>query len=243
MNGAREDIARSFVLGCNTTTLAFVSSLRAENDAVTAHLVPLAWTPIGVVAGKTWSAASIPIQTLLTWIDQTFPADDDHAFVAQIHDVDLLLRTQWHAATPEQLDEETVLNLEDIPQEIADALAHRAADIVQCAVCRRLCVKGEFAWNDRQLCAWDNHNSVFGKRGPWRNGAYEERLFETLPQPAYVAPPLLDELKVEVILATGAIDDVLARSIVNQVLDAEAERAHLAVKTDGSYTILRERMD
>jgi hypothetical protein len=233
----------AFILGCNTNTLAFVSSLRAENDEVTAHLVPLAWTPIGVVAGNTWSTASIPVQTLLTWIDQTFPADDDHAFVAQIHDVDLLLRTQWHAAIPEQLDEETVLNLEDIPQEISDALAHRAANIVQCAICRRLCVKDEFAWNERQLCAWDYHNSVFGKRGPWRNGAYEERLFETLPQPAYVAPPLLDELKVEVILATGAIDDALAHAIVNQVLDAEPERAHLAVKTDGSYTILRERVD
>ncbi|MBC5816561.1 MAG: hypothetical protein GIW97_08475, partial [Candidatus Eremiobacteraeota bacterium] len=182
-------------------------------------------------------------QTLLTWIDQTFPADDDHAFVAQIHDVDLLLRTEWNAEVPAQLNEETVLNLEDIPPEIADALAHAAASIVQCGVCRRLCVKDEFAWNDRQLCAWDYHSSVFGKRGPWRNGAYEDRLFQTLPKPAYVAPPLLDELKVEVILATGAIDETLARCIVNQVLDADAQRAHLAVKTDGSYTILRERSD
>ncbi len=234
----------AFVLGCNTTTLAFVSSMRpSQNDQVTAHLVPLAWTPAGVVAGDSWSAASIPMQTLLTWIDQTFPADDDHAFVAQIHDVDLLLRTQWSAEMPAQLNEDTVLNLEDIPPEIAEALAHPAGSIVQCGVCRRLCVKDEFAWNDRQLCAWDYHSSVFGKRGPWRNGAYEDRLFETLPKPAYVAPPLLDELKVEVILATGAIDETLARSIVNQVLDSDAQRAHLAVRTDGSYTILRERSD
>ena len=217
--------------------------MRSEGEIITAHLVPLAWTPIGVVAGNTWSSASIPIQTLLQWIDQTFAPDDEHAFVAQLHDVDMLLRIEWDSSVPEQLDEHTVLNIEDIPQEIADALVHASGSIVQCAVCRRLCVKDEFMWKERQLCAWDYHSSVFGKRGPWRNGAYEERLFETLPHPAYVAPPLLDELKVEVILATGALEDLLARSIVNQVLDADASRAHLAVKTDNGYTILRERAD
>ncbi len=243
MNGAPEPGARAFVLGCNTSTLAFISSLRSEGEVVTAHLVPLAWTPIGVIAGNVWSTAAIPMQTLLAWIDQTFPPEDEHAFVAQIRDVDMLLRIEWDAAVPQRLDAETVLNIEDVPQEIAEALGHATGTIVQCAVCRRLCVKDEFLWKERQLCAWDYHAAVFGKRGPWRNGAYEERLFETLPSPAYVAPPLLEELKVEIILATGELEPALAQSIVNQVLDADAARAHLAVRTDDGYTILRERAD
>lgn len=230
---------RAFVLGCNTNTLAFVSALRG--GTIDAHLVPLAWTPIGVVAGDAWQTARIPAATLLAWIDQTFSPDDEHAFVAQMRDVELLLRSEWEAAVPARLDETSVLNLEDVPEEIADALVHPSAPIVQCATCRRLCVRDEFVWKERQLCAWDYHTAVFGKRGPWRNGAYEERLFETLPQPAYVAPPLLEELNVEVLLATGALEDALARSIVNQVLDAGADRSYIAVRNAGGYTVLRER--
>lgn len=233
---------RAFVVGCNRNTLAFVSSLRAVDDTVVAHLVPLAWTPIGVVCGDTWQKAQMPTQSLLGWIDQTFPADDEHTFVAQMRDLDLLLRSEWDAAVPARLDESTVLNAEDMPQEVADALAHPPAAIVQCAACRRLCVRDEFVWKERQLCAWDYHNAVFGKRGPWRNGAYEERYFETLPEPAYVAPPLLEELNVEVLLATASIDDGLARSIINQVLDAHPERAHIAVRSSAGYTLLRERV-
>ena len=230
---------RAFVLGCNTHTLAFVSALRGP--AIEAQLVPLAWTPIGVVAGDAWQTAKIPVASLLGWIDQTFAPDDDHAFIAQVRDVELLLRSEWEAAVPARLDETSVLNLEDVPEEIADALVHAAAPIVQCATCRRLCVRDEFVWKERQLCAWDYHTAVFGKRGPWRNGAYEERLFETLPRPAYVAPPLLEELGVEVLLATGAVEDALARSIVNQVLDADPARSHIAVQSADGYTVLRER--
>ena len=244
MNGSAAGAApRAFVLGCNGSTLAFISSMRADGDSVTAHMVPLAWTPVGVVAGDRRSTAAIPLATLLNWVDQTFPPEDDHTFVAQIHDIDLLLRTEWDATVPSRLDEQTVLNIEDVPEEIADALTHPAGAIVQCAACRRLCVKDEFLWKERQLCAWDYHATVFGKRGPWRNGAYEERYFLTLPEPAYVAPPLLEELKVEVILATGALDDPLAQSLVNHVLEAGAERAHLAVRTGGGYTVLRERAE
>lgn len=244
MNDAgAEGAPRAFVLGCNSSTLGFISSLRPDGDTVTAHLVPLAWTPAGVVAGDVWSTAAIPLATLLNWVDQTFPPDDDHTFVAQIHDIDMLLRIEWNAAVPSRLDEQTVLNIEDVPEEIADALAHPAGAIVQCGTCRRLCVKDEFVWKERQLCAWDYHATVFGKRGPWRNGAYEDRYFETLPEPAYVAPPLLEELKVEILLATGALEDALARSLVNQVLEAGAQRAHLAVRTGGGYTVLRERAD
>lgn len=232
--------AHAFIVGCNSSTLGFVCSLRPEEGAITAHLVPLAWTPLGVVLGNAWSKAQIPTQTFIGWVDQTFPPDDDHAFVAQLHDLELLARAEWHSDLPVSLNEETVLNFDDVPEEITDALAHAAAPIVQCAACRRLCVQGDFVWNDRQLCAWDYHATVFGKRGPWRNGPYEERHFETLPHPAFVAPPLLEELHVEVILATGSLEDSLARRIVNEVLEAQADQAHLAVRTDDGYTILRE---
>lgn len=232
--------ARAFIVGCNSSTLGFVSSLRPEEGAITAHLVPLAWTPLGVVLGNAWSKAQIPTQTFISWVDQTFPPDDDHAFVAALHDLELLARAEWHSELPPLLNEDSVLNFDDVPEEITDALAHPAAAIVQCAACRRLCVQNDFLWNDRQLCAWDYHATVFGKRGPWRNGAYEEHHFKTLPRPAFVAPPLLDELGVEVILATGSLDDVLARRIVNTVLEAAEKPAHLAVRTDGGYTILRE---
>lgn len=214
--------------------------MRADGDTIAAHLVPLAWTPAGVVAGQTWQNVQIPAQTLLNWIDQTFPPEDEHSYVAQMHDLDMLVRMQWDATVPLRLDENSVLNIEDIPPEITDALVHPAAEIVQCAVCRRLCVRDEFVWKERQLCAWDYHNSVFGKRGPWRNGAYEERYFETLPEPAYVAPPLLEELKVEVILATSSLEDELARAIVNMVLDRQPAQAHIAVRTPHGYTLLRE---
>ncbi|MBV8245531.1 MAG: hypothetical protein JOZ38_06400 [Candidatus Eremiobacteraeota bacterium] len=234
--------SRAFVVGGNTNTLAFVNSFRGENGRIAAHVVPLAWTPLGVVSGDLWQRVEIPAQDLAAWIDQTFPPDDERAFLAPMRDIELLARTQWEALVPSRLDERTVINLEDLPDEIAEALAHPPAPIVQCAACRRLCVRDDFKWGERQLCAWDYHATVFGKRGPWRNGAYEERFFETLPRPAYVAPPLLEELHVEVILATNAIDDALARSIVNQVLDRDEQRAHLAVRLiDGGYTLLRER--
>src|SRR5581483_8982786 len=132
---------------------------------------------------------------------RTFPPEDERAFVAPVRDIELLARVQWHAPLPERLDNATIINIEDIPEAILDALTRSAADIVQCATCRRLCVRDHFIWKERQLCAWDYHSQVFGKRGPWHNGAYEDRHFETLPRCAYVAPPLLDELSVEAILA------------------------------------------
>ena len=111
---------------------------------------------------------------------------------------------------PETFDEGAVLNIEDVPEEIADALAHPPQPIVQCAVCRRLCVRDEFVWKEKQLCAWDYHTQVFGKRGPWRNGGYEERRFETLPECAYVAPPLLVEMGVEVVLMINEVTEATA---------------------------------
>ncbi len=76
---------------------------------------------------------------------------------------------------------------------------------MQCAACRRLCVRDDFVWKEKQLCAWDYHAQVFGKRGPWHNGPYEERHFETLPACAYVAVGLLGELGVELVLRSRRV--------------------------------------
>ncbi len=230
----------AFALGGNGSTLAFVSSFRPENGAISARLVPIAFTPMGVVVGDTWQTAGVALANLLDWVDKTFPPEDDRSFLAPMRDIELLARVQWHAAAPQRLSETTFVNAEDIPDEVLEALAHEPAQIVQCAACRRLCVRDEFVWKEKQLCAWDYHAQAFGKRGPWRNGPYEERHFETLPACAYVAPPLLAELNVEAVLATSDLDEAVARHAVNLVLGADASAPHLAVRIEGGYTVLRE---
>lgn len=234
------DQPRVFVLGGSGSTLGFVNSFRTESGAVTARLVPVAWTPMGVIIGDTWQNVGIALANLPDWVDRTFAPEDERAFVAPMRDIELLARVQWHADLPEALTDEAVLNIEDVPEEIADALAHPAQPIVQCAACRRLCTRDDFVWKEKQLCAWDYHAQVFGKRGPWRHGAYEERHFETLPQCAYVAPALLEELRVQAVLATADVEEHVARNAINMVLEADITRPHLAVRIEGGYTVLRE---
>jgi len=193
------------------------------------------------VIGETWQNVGIALTGLLDWVDRAFPPEDERAFVAPMRDIELLARVQWHADLPETLSDHTVLNIEDVPEEIADGLAHPPAPIVQCAVCRRLCVRDDFVWKEKQLCAWDYHAQVFGKRGPWHDGPYEARHFDTVPSCAYVAPPILLEMGVDVILATGEISDASAQAMINLLLDAERDRAHMAVRSGGGYSVLRER--
>jgi hypothetical protein len=100
-------------------------------------------------------------------------------------------------------------------------------------------VRGHFEWGERQLCAWDFHAMVFGKRGPWRETQYEERFFETLPHPAYVAPPLLTELNVEAVLAVTSLPEERMREIVNLAI-GDGGAAYMAVRTDDGLTLLRE---
>ncbi len=233
--------ARVFVLGGNASTLAFVHNFQEEKGTIPIRLVPLAWTPIGVVCGDAWQNVGVAPGALLEWVDRTFPPEDERAFMSPLRDVELLLRIGWQGELPQTLDAQSVLNIDDLPDEIADALAHPAQSLVQCAACRRLCVRDDFVWSERRLCAWDYHQQVFGKRGPWREGAYESRHFETLPACAYVAAPLLEELDVDVVLSVHDVDDGLARRIVNDVIAADAKRPHLAVRLGDGYTVMRER--
>ena len=231
----------AFILGGNASTLAFVTSLRADAPSVTAHLVPIAQTPIGTVAGDAWQNVTVATANLLDWLDKTFTPEDERAFVAPLRDIELLARINWQAEPPSRLDDGAVLNVDDLPEDIAEALVHAPQPLVQCGACRRLCVRDDFVWREKQLCAWDYHRQVFGKRGPWRSGAYETRHFETVPLAAYVAPPLLEEAGVDVVLAVAGIDELIAQEVLNVVLARDANRAYLAVRTPDGYTLLRER--
>lgn len=202
--------------------------------------MPLAWTPAGVVLGDAWQRVGIALTGVIDWADRTFPPEDERAFIAPVRDIELLARVEWSAPVPERLDEDAVLNIEDLPEDVAEGLAHPAAPITQCSACRRLCVRDEFVWKERQLCAWDFHGQVFGKRGPWREGAYEERHFDSLVRCAYVAPALLGELGVEVVLAIEGVEEEIARRLVDVLLAQDEGRAHLAVRTENGLRVLRE---
>lgn len=238
---AREQ-PRAFVLGGNASTLAFTSSFRPDGRQLTIWLVPLAWTPIGVVQGEAWQKVGIAADNVAAWTDETFSPEDEHAFVTSMRDVELLMRVAWSAdPPPEALDESLILNPEDVPEDVLDALALPAETLVSCQVCRRTCVRDHFLWNDRQLCAWDYHALVFGRRGPWHNEPYEERLWETIPNPKYVAPGLLEQQNVDLVLSLGGVDETLARRIIDELMRAGGGQPYLAVSVEAGLMLLRER--
>lgn len=239
--GLAREAPRAFVLGGNASTLAFTSSFRSETRQLTVWLVPLAWTPVGVVQGEAWQKVSIAADNVGGWTDETFPPDDEHAFVTSIRDVELLSRVEWSAEPPAALSETIILNLEDIPEDVLDALTLPAQALVTCQVCRRTCARDDFVWNDRQLCAWDYHALVFGRRGPWRNEPYEERLWETIPSPRYVAPHLLEEQNVDLVLSLGGVDEMLARRLADELMRADRGQSYLAVRVEAGLMLLRER--
>jgi hypothetical protein len=230
------------VVGANLSTLALVSSLRApKGGTVTIRIVPLAATPLGMVLGDRPKNVSVALAGLFDWMDRSFPADDEQAFVGSMRDLELLARAQWESPFPDSLDVENVLNIEDLPSDVAEALARPQASLVQCGTCRRLCVADEFIWREKQLCAWDYHDAVFGKRGPWRQGTYETRHFETLPTCAYVVPELLAELGVDIVLTVAESVGAVAHVATNTLLADDSARPHIVAKTDEGLTVVRER--
>jgi hypothetical protein len=233
--------ARAYVLGGNAGTLAFVSSLRPENKQITTWLVPLAWTPAGVALGENWQRVAIAADNIVGWVDQTFPAEDERAFVSPARDLEMLQRVGWQADVPERLAETTLLNPEDLPDDVLDGLSQPPVALTQCAVCRRTCVRDQFEWNERQLCAWDYHAIVFGKRGPWRSEPYEERLFATIPRAAYVVSFLIAEAGVDPIMSVGGLPEDTLQTLINAAISAGAGAAFMAVRTDEGLSLLRER--
>ncbi|MBV9717748.1 MAG: hypothetical protein JOZ77_00315 [Candidatus Eremiobacteraeota bacterium] len=174
-------------------------------------------------------------------MDRTFPPDDERAFVVPVRDLELLARAGWESAFPAQLNEESILNADDLPDEMAEAFARTPAPLVQCAACRRLCVRDDFVWKEKQLCAWDYHGQAFGKRGPWRETPYESRHFETLASCAYVAPELLEDLNVEALLNVAGLDESTMQAVVNTLLEHDGSRSHMAVRTRDGVVVLREK--
>lgn len=203
--------------------------------------MPIAQTPIGDVAGDRYQRVTVALEDLIDWADRSFPPEDETAFLTPAREMELLIRAGWEGTPVDHVEERHLLNPEDVPEPVLEALAHGAQPLVQCALCRRLCARDEFVLRERQLCAWDYHRQQFGPRGPWHAGPYEERHFEAIPRAAYVAPPLLEEAGAEVVLATAGVSDAAARAAINAVLSDDAERPHLAVRVLDGYTLLRER--
>lgn len=231
--------AQVFVVGANASTLALIDSANGD-AAVAVWLLPLAWTPIGVALGDRRERAEVPLAGLYDWIDRTFPADQEQSFVASMRDLELLVRIGWTSSLPDSLSESSIVNVEDLPDELVEALARSPVALVQCAACRRLCVRDDFVWKEKQLCAWDFHAQVFGKRGPWREGSYEERHFASLPGCAYVVPELLAELGVELLMTLGNLEQPASRQVVDVLLQSDPARAHMAVSTESGFVVLRE---
>jgi hypothetical protein len=229
-----------FALGGNSTTLACTSSLQGDQRHITVSLLPLAWTPAGVAFGDLRQKVTIAADNVTSWLDQTFAPDDQHAFIAPLRDIDLLVRTNWCAQAPDTFTEEMLLNPEDVPEDVLDGFSRPPVPLTQCAVCRRTCVRDDFPWNERQLCAWDYHATVFGRRGPWRDQPYEEHRFETLPQAAYVAAPLLEEIDVEPVLVVAGFPEATMRTLVNTAIAQAPGSSYLAVRTPEGLTLLRE---
>jgi hypothetical protein len=229
-----------FVLGGNGTTLAVTSSFQTDKPQVVVSLLPLAWTPTGVAIGDLRQRVNVPADTMAGWLDQTFAPDDERSFIAPARDIDLLARIGWQASPPETPTEEDLLNPEDVSEDVLDAFTRPPAALTQCATCRRACVRDEFFWNERQLCAWDYHATVCGRRGPWRKEPYEDRHFDTLPRAAYVAAPLLEEIDVEPVLMVASFPEAAMRLLVNTAIAQAPGTAHLAARTPEGLTLLRE---
>ena len=232
---------RAFVLGGNASTLAFTSSFKADGKQLTVWLVPLAWTPIGVVQGEAWQKVGIAADNIAGWTDETFSPEDEHAFITAMRDVELLTRVGWSVEPPEHLEESLILNPEEVPEDVLDALTVPAEPLVSCQVCRRTCVRDHFVWNDRQLCAWDYHALVFGRRGPWHDQPYEDRLWDTIPNPKYVAPVLIEQQNVDLVLSLGGVDEALARRVIDELMRAGDGQPYLAVRVEAGLMLLRER--
>src|SRR5579872_4871812 len=81
MQPPKQEQPRAFVLGGNASTLAFTASFRPHNRQLTIWLVPLAWTPIGVVQGESWQKVNVAFDNIAGWTDETFSPEDEHAFV------------------------------------------------------------------------------------------------------------------------------------------------------------------
>ncbi|TAM76778.1 hypothetical protein EPN44_04560 [bacterium] len=230
-----------FVLGGGEHMLAFVTQASGDKGQLPVVMVPLAWSPLGVVVGEGWQRVLVDEDNVSGWVDQTFVPEDERAFLAPLGELDLLRRIGWKDEVPDRLSEEQILNLGDLPEDVIEALGSPMLPIARCAACRRSCVKDEFIWQERQLCAWDWHRSVFGRRGPWRTDAYNRVQFSDIPAAGYVVPPLAEEAGAETLMLLGRVDPELAYDAVSMLVERLGDGSYITVSTDTGWVLLRER--
>jgi len=230
-----------FVLGGGEHMLAFVTQAVGENGQLPVILVPLAWTPVGVAIGEGWQRVLVDENNVGGWVDQTFVPEDERAFIAHLGELELLRRIGWKDAVPERLSEQHVLNPADLPEDVIEALESPMMPIARCSSCRRSCVKDEFVWQERQLCAWDWHRALFGRRGPWRSEPYNRAQFSGIPRAAYVVPALAEEAGAETVMLLGRIDPELAYDIVSTLMERIGDGSYITVSTHTGWVLLRER--
>lgn len=230
-----------FVLGGGEHMLAFVAQASGEKGQLPVVTVPLAWTPVGVAIGEGWQRVLIDENNVGGWVDQTFVPEDERAFIAPLGELELLRRIGWKDGAPERLSAELVLNPQDLPEDVVDALDAPMLPITRCAACRRSCVKDEFLWQERQLCAWDWHRTVFGRRGPWRTESLNRMQFSSVPGAGYVVPALAEEAGAETLMLLGRVDAELAYDVVSTLMERMGDGSYITVSTDSGWVVLRER--
>lgn len=222
--------------------LAFVTQATGEKGQLPVVMVPLAWTPVGVAIGDGWQRVLVDEDNVSGWVDQTFVPEDERAFLGPLNELDLLRRIGWKDEVPASLSEELVLNLADLPEDVIDGLGSPMLAITRCAACRRSCVKDEFVWQERQLCAWDWHRSVFGRRGPWRTEAVNRAQFSDAPTAGYVVPALAEEAGAETLMLLGRVDPELAYEVVSTLIERLGDCSYITISTDTGWVLLRERV-
>ncbi|MDE2571039.1 MAG: hypothetical protein KGM44_00785 [bacterium] len=230
-----------FVVGGGEHLLAFVTQASGEKGQLPVVMVPLAWTPVGVAVGEAWQRVLVDEGNVGGWVDQTFVPEDERAFVSPLGELELLRRIGWKDAVPERLSEELILNLGDLPEDVAEALESPMVAITRCAVCRRSCVQHDFVWQERQLCAWDWHRALFGRRGPWRTEPYNRMQFSGTPRAGYIVPALAEEAGAETLMLLGRIDPELAYDVVTTLMQRLGDGSYITVSTDNGWVLLRER--
>ena len=98
-----------------SSTLALVNSrsLRSVN------VFRFAWTPMGVVLGRGPAKSRRPAGRALRLDRSHFSGRRRSSVRRPLRDLELLLRVGWNSPFPEALDERSVLNVEETPEELA----------------------------------------------------------------------------------------------------------------------------
>ena len=158
-----------------------------------------------------------------------------------MRDLELLARIGW-SAKRRPSSTKTLLSIrDDCPKMFWKRSTHPAETLIQCAICRRTCVRDHFVWNERRLARGTTTRSFSagadrGAKSPTKNG-----LWDTLPIPNTSRPTCSTSRHVDLVLSLGGIDEALARRIINEVIAPSGAVAYLAARVEDGFMLLRER--